>query len=107
MSKFKVGDRVRIKNSLSVGKEYGSLTFLEVMKPYAGLSYKIDDITRMKSDFFYIADAGYAFYTEEMLELVTDEKIYTQDDLECILQQAIEVERERIMKQMEKVIQNV
>lgn len=66
--KYKDGDKVKIKNDLIVGKQYGIARFVSPMKDYLGKETKIEyDI----SDFDYYklsVDKGCWLWTDEMLE---------------------------------------
>ena len=78
MSKFKVGDKVRLRDDLEVGRDYGGITFLRDMKDLQGKELTIDRISRQGN---YILKEGRYYYSEEMLEKVTD----TDDLLEFAL----------------------
>ena len=78
MNKFKVGDKVRLRNNLEVGRDYGGITFLRDMKDLQGKELTIDRISRQGN---YILKEGRYYYSEEMLEKVND----TDDLLEFAL----------------------
>ena len=78
MSKFKIGDKVRLRDDLEVGRDYGEITFLRDMKDLQGKELTIDRISRQGN---YILKEGRYYYSEEMLEKVTD----TDDLLEFAL----------------------
>ena len=78
MSKFKVGDKVKLRDGLEVGRDYGGITFLRDMKDLQGKELTIDRISRQGN---YILKEGRYYYSEEMLEKVND----TDDLLEFAL----------------------
>ena len=69
MSKFRVGDKVRLRNDLEEGKEYGGLIFVSGMEYSKGMELIIDDITSLGN---YTVEESCYFYSEEMLEKVID-----------------------------------
>lgn len=74
--KFKVGDKVRVRKDLIIGKWYGKDTFSIGMKDTLGGVYEVKKIF----DFGYKLDcSGTYIYTDEMLEPVwcLEEKIVT------------------------------
>ena len=78
MNKFKVGDKVRLRDNLEVGRDYGEITFLRDMKDLQGKELTIEEIRQNK----YIFDKCDYFCSEEMLEKVIDD---TDDLLEFAL----------------------
>ena len=78
MNKFKVGDKVKLRDDLEVGRDYGEITFLRDMKDLQGKELTIDRISRQGN---YILKEGRYYYSEEMLEKVND----TDDLLEFAL----------------------
>ena len=69
--KFKVGDKVRIKENLIVGKFYGGLLFLDCMSKFKGTKNKILDTTIGGN---YILNGNDFSWSEDMLELVEQEQ---------------------------------
>ena len=69
MSKFKIGDKVRLRDDLEVGRDYGEITFLRDMKDLQGKELTIEEIRQNK----YILDECDYFCSEEMLEKVIDD----------------------------------
>ena len=65
MNKFKVGDKVRLRNDLEVGKEYGGLDFVSGMEFLQGKEATIDGISKQGN---YTLEESCYFYSEEMLE---------------------------------------
>ena len=78
MNKFKVGDKVKLRDDLEVGRDYGGITFLRDMKDLQGKELTIDRISRQGN---YILKEGRFYYSEEMLEKIND----TDDLLEFAL----------------------
>ena len=78
--KFNVGDKVRIKNFLVVGKDYGNETFIGEMNQYKGQVGIIKNITINEKGIKYkiLIDNNQEsldwFWTDEMLETYTDVK---------------------------------
>lgn len=65
--KLKVGDKVRIRSDLEVGKRYGSLTCFSIMKKFKGkevIISKIDD----DGTFLIEEDNGWIWYDFKMIE---------------------------------------
>lgn len=71
--KYKVGDKVRIRKDLEVGKLYGSCFFEEEMQNLAG---KIARITEVNKRDYCIASCDY-YWTDEMFENDEDTKVQT------------------------------
>ena len=69
MKKFKVGDKVRLRDDLKVGEEYGELYFVSGMEFLQGKEVIIDDITPQGN---YTLEESCYFYSEEMLEKIDD-----------------------------------
>lgn len=67
--KYKVGDKVRVKEDLIIGNDYGNgYYFVEPMEYYKGKVFKI---TRECGDCYYLENNIFN-YTDAMLELVED-----------------------------------
>ena len=64
--KFKVGDKVRVREDLEVGKDYGNYDVVEDMKKYKGKEFIINEVWR---NCYRLKDIGYC-WTDEMLEPV-------------------------------------
>ena len=69
MNEFKIGDKVKLRDDLEVGRDYGGITFLRDMKDLQGKELTIDRISRQGN---YILKEGRYYYSEEMLEKVND-----------------------------------
>ena len=78
MNKFKIGDKVRLRDDLEVGKDYGEIKFVSSMENLKGKELTIDDITSLGN---YTFEESCYFYSEEMLEKIDD----TDDLLEFAL----------------------
>ena len=69
--KFKVGDEVRVREDLEVGKDYGNYyVVVEDMKEYKGKEFIIHEVWR---NCYRLKDIGY-YWTDEMLEPIEREK---------------------------------
>lgn len=67
MGKFKVGDKVRVRNDLNIGESYRGVTFVGPMKEYKGKIFEIKDIE--DEDVIFLKDISFA-WVYEMLEKV-------------------------------------
>lgn len=94
MNKFKVGDKVKLRDDLEVGRDYGEITFLRDMKDLQGKELTIDRISRQGN---YILKEGRYYYSEEMLEKVND----TDDLLEFALGK-LNMTKEELRREYEK-----
>ena len=70
--KYKVGDKVRIREDLEVGKDYGNHDVVEDMKKYEGKEFIIDEVRR---NYYRLKDENWYYWTDEMLELVEEGEI--------------------------------
>ena len=84
MAKFKVGDKVRLKKGLEVGKVYGNLSLSngmkEVIEADGGVHEvkKVREATRLSFTAYRLdADVPY-YYAEEMLELAEEKEDKTE-----------------------------
>lgn len=69
--KFKVGDKVRVREDLEVDKKYGNKDFIDLMEQYKG---KIVTIASIESNYYVIEeDNGTWAWTDEMLEPIEKE----------------------------------
>ena len=94
MNKFKVGDKVRLRDDLEVGRDYGGITFLRDMKDLQGKELTIDRISRQGN---YILKEGRYYYSEEMLEKVND-----TDELKKIALGKINMTKEELRREYKK-----
>ena len=94
MNKLKVGDKVRLRNDLEVGKEYGGLDFVSGMEFLQGKEATIDGISKQGN---YTLEESCYFYSEEMLEKVND----TDDLLEFALGK-LNMTKEELRREYEK-----
>lgn len=68
--KYKVGDEVRVREDLEVGKDYGNYyVVVEDMKEYKGKEFIIHEVWR---NCYRLKDIGY-YWTDEMLEPIERE----------------------------------
>lgn len=65
MKKFKVGDKVKLRDDLNVDEEYGGLSFVSYMNEFKGKELTIDCISPRGN---YALKESCFFYSEEMLE---------------------------------------
>lgn len=70
--KFKVGDKVRVKKQLISGANYGSFPFVNSMKEYRGKVVTIHEINPRLMAYKIAEDGANAYWTDEMLEPITD-----------------------------------
>ena len=69
MNKFKVGDKVRLRDDLKVGEEYGEVSFSSSMNKLKGKELTIEGMS-LKGN--YEIEESYFFLSDEMLEKVND-----------------------------------
>ncbi len=67
--KFKVGDKVRVREDLEVFTKYGNYTFVKGMEEYKGKEFIIDEVC---TDYYRLKDIGYC-WIDEMLEPIEKE----------------------------------
>ncbi|MBU5487007.1 hypothetical protein KQI77_02360 [Clostridium sp. MSJ-8] len=66
--KYKVGDKVKVREDLEVDKKYGNKDFIDLMEQYKG---KIVTIASIESNYYVIEeDNGTWAWTDEMLESI-------------------------------------
>ena len=94
MALFKIGDKVKLRDDLEEREVYGGITFLRDMKDLQGKELTIDRISRQGN---YILKEGRFYYSEEMLEKVTD----TDDLLEFALGK-LNMTKEELRREYEK-----
>ena len=73
--KYKVGDKVRVRKDLEIGKCYGGVYFRKDMLSLLGYSLTVSSVN---SNGFYVMDNYSRYWTDEMLEDVEEDK---QDDV--------------------------
>ena len=101
MNKFKVGDKVKLRDNLEVGRDYGGITFLRDMKDLQGKELTIDRISRQGN---YILKEGRYYYSEEMLEKVNDTDDLLEFALDKLNMTKEELRREHKKSKTEKQI---
>lgn len=69
--KFKVGDKVRVREDLVVDRKYGGLTFVSSMKIYCGIVFTVDRILHGYVSYYELDEIPWA-WTDEMLEPYND-----------------------------------
>ena len=70
--KYKVGDKVRVKKDLEVGKNYGHYNVVEDMGKYKGKEFIINEVSR---SYYRLKNENWFCWTDEMLELVEEGEI--------------------------------
>ena len=73
MNEFKIGDKVRLRDDLEVGKENGELTFSSGMKKLQGKELTIEGMSLQGN---YELEESYFLYSEEMLEKATNNDLF-------------------------------
>lgn len=93
MNNFKVGDQVRVKNDLVVGRMYGNDLFTSKMKPFLGKVVTI--ATSDSSGGYTITEVNRYYFTDEMLEPVNKypRVMWVSDDGETWLQRVVFMEK--------------
>lgn len=88
--KYKVGDRVKIREDLIEDKQYGAQVFTSEMKPWCG---QVATIAHCGECDYLLEGADIWYWTEEMIEGLASEASndsvnhpshYTQGKIECI-----------------------
>ena len=74
--KFKIGDKVRIKTNLEVGKQYGEHGFVSSMKDFKG---NITIVKTILINGYYLDGCNTWIFTDDMLELVEEPSIKLKD----------------------------
>ena len=70
--KYKIGDKVKVREDLEVGKEYGNQYFIDLMEEYKG---QIVTVISVKTAHYEIEEDDRSFaWTDEMLEPIEREK---------------------------------
>lgn len=69
MNKFKIGDKVRLRDDLKVGEVYGGVSFSSSMNKLKGKELTIEGMS-LKGN--YEIEESYFFLSDEMLEKVND-----------------------------------
>lgn len=72
-SKYKVGDKVKVREDLVFGKDYGTEIFVDGMEKYKGKITEIENI--FENGEYTLVDCDYWAFTDEMLEPVLDNPV--------------------------------
>ena len=72
MNKYKIGDRVKIREDLEENKKYGCQIFVDSMCEVRGLTLTIDRVN--DNDTYRMKEIGYN-WTDEMIEGLAEETI--------------------------------
>ena len=67
--KYKVGDKVRVRKDLEVGKNYGHYNVVEDMEKYKGKEFIINEVSR---SYYRLKNENWYCWTDEMLELIEE-----------------------------------
>ena len=86
--KYKVGDKVRIKNNLDVNSMYGGWMFNCLMEEYKGKLATITEAIDFKQYYHLDTDNKRFCWTDEMLEGVETEYNIQNDDITITLKQS-------------------
>ena len=106
MAKFKVGDKVRLKKGLEVGKWYGKIPLLQGMKESAEADGGIHELRNVRGDVYYLDTDTPFIYTEEMLELVEEEEEKTKDLKDFFEALALMSQLNTIMKRLDELMKS-
>lgn len=71
--KYKVGDKVKVREDLVRGKNYGIETFVDRLEKYKGKITEIENI--FENGEYTLVDCDYWAFTDEMLEPVLDNAV--------------------------------
>ena len=94
MNKFKVGDKVRLREDLEVGKEYGRVRFLSGMEDLKGKELTIYYISE---DGDYTFDEANYYCSEEMLE-----KVFNDSELLEFALNKLNIAKEELREEYKK-----
>lgn len=64
---IKVGDTVKLKYGLEIGKDYGNVTFQDLMLDYLAKEFEVADIVNYKGVMLYRFKDDIVFFSKEML----------------------------------------
>ena len=108
MNKYKIGDRVKIREDLNENERYGCQIFVDTMCKMRGLTLTIDRVN--DNDTYRMKEIGYN-WTDEMIEGLAEETI-NKKMLEFVFKKygitKEELEREMNKdKELEKTIQDM
>ena len=96
MSKFKVGDRVKLRNDLRVGRCYGKIRFLSNMQALQDKELTIYDISPQGN---YTFEESNYYCSEEMLE-----KLFNDSDLLKFALDKFNITKEELIKEYKEDI---
>lgn len=79
MTKYKVGDKVRVRSDLVVGEDYGINAFVDSMEKFKGDTLIIK---RVLPDGDYFTEGNSFYWTDEMLEEIKENEMeYSENDI--------------------------
>ena len=64
---IKIGDTVKLKYGLEIGKDYGNVTFQDLMLDYLAKEFEVADIVNYKGVMLYRFKDDIVFFSKEML----------------------------------------
>ena len=111
MAKFKVGDKVRLKEGLEVGKWYGGIPFNKLRRANAADNdgtHVITGLCEYGPNGYYLDTLDPYVYTEEMLELVEEKKTQKKTkDLKDFFEALVLMSQlENIMKRLDELMKS-
>ena len=92
MNEFKIGDKVRLRDDLEVGRRYGKLEFLSGMRNLEGKELTIDFISEEGN--YGFEESGYVC-SEEMLK-----KVFNDSDLLEFALDKLNIAKEELEKEL-------
>ena len=85
--KYKVGDKVKLKDNLEVGKKYGMLTLWDKMSQFKG---RTGTILNYSGEDYIIKEFGYLVFSDEMLEPVAENNANLDENTDEVSTSSVE-----------------
>ena len=76
--RFKVGDKVKVKDNLKINTSYGNLCYVRSMEKYANGIFEIKSINKDFGSYTLSIPAPYDTWTDEMLDPIVEDSAKTQ-----------------------------
>lgn len=92
--RYKVGDKVKVRKDLKVGKVYGFCVFTEEMKDFCGKVVNITDVNRMD----YCINSSDCFWTNEMFEDKVSNNIHIHTEGNKVIAVNLETGKEGVAR---------
>lgn len=92
MNEFKIGDKVKVRSNLEVGKKYGGVVFLSGMEFLKGKELTIHNVS--EEDDYTFEECNY-YCSEEMLE-----KVFSDGDLLEFALGKLNIAKEELEKEL-------